>query len=174
MKNIDTYSWTNEKIEVRESLNGIGIFAKNRIKKEEIIVVFGGYVTDIKEAANLPECIWDNSLQISEELMIGIMKESEIEKACFFNHSCSPNAGFKGQIFLVAMRNIKKNEQVTFDYSMVLFRSRNGVNYKFDCNCGEKECRGSVTNNDWKKKEIQKKYKGYFQYFLEEKIRGNK
>ena len=71
------------------------------------------------------------------------------------------------------MRNIKKNEQITFDYAMTLFKSKNGPNYKLKCFCGEKNCRKFITNNDWKLKKLQKKYKGYFQYYLEEKIKNN-
>ncbi|MFZ2886144.1 MAG: SET domain-containing methyltransferase [Candidatus Moraniibacteriota bacterium] len=168
----DTFSWTNSEIEVRDIAKyGRGIFAKNEIKKGEMLAVFGGYVMNVKdEKNNLPDDINDNAVQISEDLVLGIKKESELEKACYFNHSCNPNAGFRGQIFLVAMKNIKKDEQVTFDYGTVLFRSKNGIDYQFDCACGKSECRKVITNNDWKIKKLQQKYKGYFQHYLEEKI----
>ncbi len=88
------------------------------------------------------------------------------------NHSCSPNAGFKGQIVLVAMHDIKKGEQITFDYATVLSKPR-GVDkeYEFKCNCGSVECRKSITWNDWKNPVLQKKYDGYFQWYLGEKIK---
>lgn len=99
------------------------------------------------------------------------MKKSQLENAVFFNHSCDPNSGFKGQMFLVAMRNIKKGEQVTFDYAMVLSKAKNVSFYKIKCFCGSKNCRGYVTEDDWKKPELQKKYDGYFQWYLQDKIK---
>jgi hypothetical protein len=41
---------------------------------------------------------------------------------------------------------------------------------KFLCNCGELNCRGEITASDWKIKELQIKYKGYFSYYVEKKI----
>jgi len=94
-----------------------------------------------------------------------------LEVASYFNHSCNPNAGFKGQIFLVAMRNIRKGEQITFDYGMVLHEIKNlDKQYKLKCYCGSKKCRRFITFNDWKKPELQKKYFGYFQLYLQEKL----
>ncbi|MBF0555917.1 MAG: SET domain-containing protein-lysine N-methyltransferase [Nitrospirae bacterium] len=47
-------------------------------------------------------------MQISNDCIIGVRSESEATAdGAFINHSCNPNAGFKGQIFLVAMRKIR-------------------------------------------------------------------
>ena len=63
-----------------------------------------------------------------------------------FNHSCDPNCGIRlnarGGHDFIAMRDIKANEEATFDYAM--------RNYAIDhfpgrCTCGEKTCRGSIT-----------------------------
>ncbi len=60
------------------------------------------------EEEKLPESIRDYGMQISEEFIIGIRSISEAKvDGTFINHSCNPNAGFKGQIFLVAMKNIR-------------------------------------------------------------------
>lgn len=171
----DIFSWTNPDTEVREiDRYGKGVFAKEDIKKGSLLAVFGGYVMDISYEELLPDSIKDNALQISENLVLGVKEESEVEVACYFNHSCDPNAGFKGQIFLVAMRDIEKDDQVTFDYGMVLFRSRYGNDYMFKCACGSAQCRGNITNNDWKMSTLREKYHGYFQYFLEEMIKMEK
>jgi len=63
-----------------------------------------------------------------------------------FNHSCDPNCGIRlnaqGGHDFIARRDIKANEEATFDYAM--------RNYRIDhfpglCMCGKKECRGSIT-----------------------------
>lgn len=68
-------------------------------------------------------------------------------------------------MFLVAMRDIEAGEQVCFDYGMVV-----SCAYHLDCQCGSSICRGVVTGNDWRLPELQARYEGYFQWYLQEKI----
>lgn len=155
----------NPKIEVRETEeHGRGVFANQKINKEEKLAIFGGYVISLEEEALLSGRASDSGVQISEDFVL-TSKENE-EDTDYFNHSCEPNAGFGGQIFLVAMRDIEVSEQITFDYAMALF----GDGYKMRCLCGVQKCRGYVTTEDWKLPELQDKYDGYFQYFLQETI----
>jgi hypothetical protein len=133
------------------------------------LVVCGGYIMTLAEEARLPEDIRDHGHQISDHLVMSLTTASEIDGSCYLNHSCEPNAGFKGQIFLVAMRDIAKGEEATFDYAMVL-RGKGARAYKLKCRCQTAACRGRVTDNDWKIPSLQQKYDGYFQWFLQEKI----
>lgn len=109
----------------------------------------------------------DLGLQISECLTLVHHRD---DPANFINHSCCPNAGIKGQIVLVAMREIEPNEEVTFDYAMCLHSSPGMQRYEIKCLCGMGKCRGIVTENDWQRKDLQKKYKGYFSWYLQEKV----
>jgi SET domain-containing protein len=169
MKNV--FSWMNPKLEVRETEKmGKGIFAKKKIKKDEILAIFGGYIVSAKDEEKLPAEFRDHGVQISEDFILTVKKKSEIESGGYFNHSCNPNAGYNGQIFLVSMREIKINEEITFDYGMVLHKSKNRKAYKIKCLCGSENCRGYITDYDWKLKELQKKYEGYFQWYLQKKI----
>ena len=74
------------------------------------------------------------------------------------NHSCHPDCGIHlnetGAHDFVAMRDIKVNEEITFDYAMRNY----GIDYfPIHCMCGSKECRGVITGwkdlSDKKKKE---------------------
>lgn len=168
------FHWTNPKlIKGRVSNYGNGIFARKEVKKGEMCAIFGGHVVSLRDEMKLPSEYNDTGIQISNEFVISTMLDKEL--ADNFNHSCEPNAGIKGQIFLQAMRNIKKGEQVTFDYATCLFNNpKVGFFYKTRCFCGSKICRGYITGNDWKKPELQKKYAGYFQWYLQEKINNIK
>jgi hypothetical protein len=109
--------------------------------------------------------------QINENFVIGMRNEEDIQPADHVNHSCDPNCGFKGQIRLVTMRDISVGEEITFDYAMVLCATKeNGLQYEMNCRCGSKNCRKFVTADDWKSLDLQKKYHGYFQEYLTEKI----
>lgn len=163
-KKTQFYSWMNPKLEAfKTKETGMGVFAKNDIKKDEILAVFGGYVMTLKEETLLPKKISDLAHQISNDFVIGINAKENYGPSDCFNHSCEPNAGFDGQIFLVAMRDIEIGEQVTFDYAMTIGGTEP---YKLECMCGLDTCRKIITNLDWKKKSLQRKYSGYFQLYI--------
>jgi uncharacterized protein len=166
------HSWLNPKLEVRKfEGGGRGVFAKESIGVGEKLAIFGGHIMRINEEPEFLEDQKDLAHQIDEQFVMGTKYENEIEDTDYFNHSCSPNAGFKGQIFLVAMRNIEPDEEITFDYAMVIHKPKDSTFiYQFRCHCGSPDCRGQVTFDDWKSPEIQKRYDGYFSWYLQEKI----
>lgn len=165
------FHWINPKLKVRKtSKRGFGTFASRDLKKGELLIVSGGYVMPLRDEERLPDNLGDNGVQITENLSICVAKREELGGINFLNHSCNPNVGIRGQIFWVAMRRIKKGEEVTCDYAMALCRSKNAKPYRLKCLCGKKNCRGVITDDDWKNRELQRKYDGYFQYFLQERI----
>ena len=103
-------------------------------------------------------------LQVDEEVYI-LTAEKKEPHDCF-NHSCEPNLGFAGQISLVAMRDIEAGEELTFDYAM----SDGGPYDEFECQCGSPYCRRKVTGNDWKLRELWRRYDGYFSPYLARRI----
>ena len=166
------HSLLNQKCEVRVTKTGRCVFAKTMIYAGERVAVFGGHV--------MPACAepllrggGDYALQIDDDLVIGTKNENEIEDTDFFDHCCEPNAGFRGQIFLVAMRDILPDEKIRFDYAMCL-HSVKGSSYQFQCECGASSCRRMVTDNDWRIPALQARYKGWFQWYLQEKINNLK
>lgn len=171
MKENFKFHWLNPKVEARKTEQcGDGLFAKQKIKKGERVLIVGGYILTVEEEANLVGKCQDSGVQITKDLVICTTTEKEYGGYSFLNHRCEPNAGFSGQIFLVAMRDIEKNEEITIDYAMVLHKASKGPTYKLKCLCGAKKCRGTISENDWKNKDLQKKYKGYFQPYLQNEI----
>jgi hypothetical protein len=163
------HSWLHPCLEERPVSYGKGIFAKSGIASGTLLWISGGHVMRVEDEPAFPDGRSDLAMQIHDDFCLGPLLPEEIEAAESINHSCDPNAGFQGQIFLVAMRDIKADEQVCFDYAMVL----NSLNYRFDCRCGAKNCRGTISGEDWKRPDLQKRYVGYFQWYLERRIREN-
>jgi hypothetical protein len=123
----------------------------------------------INEIHHLPEHLQDHAMQIEERFVLG--SRSTTEDTDFLNHSCDPNAGFKGQIFLVAMRPILAGEEVTFDYAMVVSESvGSDIVFQMNCRCGAPTCRRVITEHDWKRADLRNRYQGYFSEYLREKI----
>ena len=163
-------NWLNPKIEPKKSdKEGNGEFAIEEIKKGEILAIFGGHVITREERNNLPENIRYLSLGIDDEMFIGPKLIEELDDADWFNHSCDPNAGLKGQIILVAMRDIESGEEITFDY-VISCSQKGDKRVLFNCECGVENCRKEITNLDWKNPKLQQKYKGYFSYFVQRNI----
>lgn len=158
------FSWLNTKLEVHETATcGKGVFAKSAIACGERLVFLGGVVMRATE-----EC-GDYGVQVAEDLVL-VSPDAE-DAGNFFNHSCDPNAGFKGQIVLVAMRPIQPGEEITFDYAMCLHPAPGVPRYEMQCQCSKPNCRKVITEDDWQIPDLQRRYDGYFQWYLQEKIR---
>ncbi len=151
---------------------GFGVFANQNIKKGDILFVMGGYILTIDDENSLKGIVADKPIEISEDFSIGPRKPSDIAKMPqhYVNHSCAPNTGFKGQLFMVAMKNIKPDEEIVYDYAMIMHTNeRSNSLFTFNCVCGSKACRKIVGERDWLLPELQEKYNGYFQYYRQEK-----
>jgi len=177
MKSISNaiYSWMNPKLEIRETGKiGKGVFVKDGpIEKGEMLFVMGGSILTIEDENQLRGVVADKPIEISEHFSIGPRNAAELKRMPqhYVNHSCNPNAGFKGQIFMVTMRQITAAEEITYDYAMTMHSSPESTSFfTMDCQCGQPNCRGLITEDDWQRPELQRRYDGYFQWFLQEKL----
>ena len=66
----------------------------------------------------------------------------------WINHSCAPNVEAddeSGQVYLLALRNIKPGDELFFDYGLVIEeRYTPALKKRFECRCGAKTCRGTM------------------------------
>ncbi len=102
------YSWLSPKLGVRPlpHKGGCGIVAAAPLAKGELLVVWGGRVIPAAELdPTLPD-FTRRVLQIEEDLFL--FNPLPDDPADCFNHSCEPNAGFCGQVALVALRGYSR------------------------------------------------------------------
>lgn len=161
--------WLSPKTEIKKSpICAVGVFAKSPIKAGEVIRVTGGLVlpkTDADKYNKLLNYEVDNIfLDISDDFAIAPTRE-DLRKTATINHSCNPNAGFLDSITIVAIKNIKVGEEITWDYA---FSQTTFVT--FDCKCNHHTCRKTITPDDWKIKSIQQNYLPYFSPYIKAKI----
>lgn len=160
-----THSYLNPKCEIRtNSRGGCSVYTVVPIPKGELVSMWGGTIVHETQLDRSMPRFTERVIQVDEELYL-LTAEDKEPNDCF-NHSCEPNLGFTGQIGLMAMRDIKAGEQLTFDYAM----SDGGPYDEFDCQCGMPTCRHKVTGNDWKRPELWLKYEGYFSPYLARRI----
>jgi SET domain-containing protein len=158
-------SYISPKIVIYKSeIHGSGMFAKNNIRKGEIVFIKGGYILTKEELFSTEKI--GSYLPIDDDYFIGSRnKDEEDGIKLFVNHSCKPNCGLRGEITFVAMRDVRKGEELTCDYAMI-----DDDDYEFACHCGSEHCRKKITGFDWKIKYLQRKYSGYFARYLIDKI----
>ena len=156
-------SYLSPRIESRVIDGSRSAFASLPIRKGDVIAVWGGQVVPRESFELLPASVQQISVQIEDDLYLAPTREGPDE---WINHSCEPNAGLRGQIALVAMRDIAPGEQVCYDYAMT-----DGSSYdEFSCACGSSLCRGHVTGNDWSLPALWERYEGYFSPYLQHRI----
>ena len=147
-------------------IHGRGLFAREPFAEGEVVCVKGGYVFDRETLGSMPGWYASAEVQVAEDLFIGPLAEGEREGSMIFsNHSCEPNIGVRGQIVFVALRAVAAGEELTHDWA-----TTDDDDYVLECRCGAPGCRRVVTGRDWRRPELQEKYRGHFSAYLAEKI----
>ena len=139
---------------------GLGVFAGRPFQAGEWILTAVGQLVSEQTMFSI-QVDWDWHLDVEPP-------------ARFLNHSCNPNAGvrMKEQLtpMFIALREIAKDEEITFDYAMTEFMHypRNDPRLEFDlsCACGSPECRGKMGYYSELSEELKQKYQGFFAPYL--------
>ena len=161
-------SFISSKLEAKRlpEKGNYGVFACQPIAQGERLLVWGGDIITRPQIDLLPYPLQACVMQVEESVYLAPREYDEPETADYVNHSCNPNAGFDGQIVLVAMRDIEPGEEICMDYAMC-----DGSPYdEFECRCGSENCRGHITGNDWQRPELQARYHKYFMPYLQRRI----
>jgi hypothetical protein len=143
------------------AIQGKGLFAAEDLKAGEVT-----WRQDpdqsryhIGEIRNWPkekqEKFFRLAYQVGEDWYHGPVDGSEFDPADFMNHSCDPNTWFIDDATMVARRDIKKSEEITYDYAA----SEIEENFVLPCNCGAQDCRKLVRGSDYRlDATLQQKY----------------
>ena len=140
---------------------GKGLFAKTNIRKNEKIFVVKGKIIkeDMYYAGPYHKC-GPRWLAIGRSKWVSPLRNNPW---WFINHSCRPNAGLKGSVTVIAMRNITKGEQITIDYSI----TEDDPYWKMECECGNNDCRKIIRSIRFLPEKNFEKYKPFITKFLQ-------
>lgn len=140
-------------LEVRPTRFGKGVFAKKEFKIGEKILQFRGRIysrRDYLSKVNPEKCHY---MQIGTDVFLGPTTSPDN----FVNHCCEPNAGIKihkGKAFLVAIKTIAIEQEITFDYSTSMAEDH----WEMDCACGVPSCRSRVRDFKYLPLALQQHY----------------
>lgn len=145
-------------ISIRKSkIQGRGVFAEKNFKKGEKILPIKGPV--IIYSASPDRRIGQDWLNVGLNKWKIAPHNSPWN---FLNHSCRPNAGLEGSNAVVAIRPVKKNEEITLDYSF----TESYKAWSMRCQCGLPECRKIIRSIQFLPDNLFNKYKRYTSAFL--------
>jgi len=94
--------------------------------------------------------------------------------AKYLNHSCNPNVGVmstaSGLPEFYALRDISKDEEITFDYAMTEYmhypRQNSDEDFDLVCHCKAENCRGRLGYYSELDESLKEQYAGYFADYL--------
>lgn len=139
---------------VAETENGRGVFAGRNFEKGETVIKFEGKLFTEDELPEPYNEVEDHYMQIGKGLYLG--PSGKVDD--FFNHSCDPNSGVRiggDNALLFAVREIKKGEEITWDYSTTIVGEDD---WALDCNCGSKNCRKKISDFKYLPADVREKY----------------
>jgi len=168
-------SWFSPKIAIGESaLHGRGTFVTEAVAVGEVVEVWGEqvagkttvtYTSDLQAVASARR---DGKVVMQWDEDLFSIEDEGADDGYFLNHSCESSLGFKDAFTLVARRAIAPGEEVTLDY--VLFEADEAFVAEWRCACGSAYCRGTIRGTDWRRGDVQARYRGYFSPLLGKRI----
>ena len=157
-----------ENVEVRDTnKKGKGIFAIRNLKKGEKILYFSGKVVEVENPEEYSEEVREHwhPIDFKENKTVYILPE---EPWKYLNHSCEPNAGVKNDRDLVAIKDIKKGDEICIDYSTLFLEG-----WEMKCECGSKNCRKMISSFDKLDPKDQERLKDYISSYVKKKYKKN-
>ncbi len=145
---------TSKNISVKKSNTGKGVFVKKDFMKGETLFEIKGKLITCEEDDNLDEETRSNTIRFNRDKFLS----PKGNLGNFTNHSCHPNSKIvkrKNKLYIVSITDIKKGDEITFDYSTVL--ARDDV-WTMKCRCGEHVCRKVVKKFNSLPAKIKKEY----------------
>lgn len=149
----------NKIIVKKSKIHGKGVFATKNLKKGTKIIEYIGEKIPKEEGDRRAAVSLKNSKKdpnAGATYIFELNKKYDIDgnvsknKARFINHSCSPNCKIeiiKDHIWIISKRNIKKGEELNYNYSYSVEDCLEHL-----CKCGSKNCVGYIVDPSEKKK----------------------
>jgi uncharacterized protein len=140
---------------------GKSIFANQNIQKDEIVFTIQGPIVKKPSIYTVP---------IDHDLYVDPSSPGK-----FLNHSCEPTCGIKNKTQVIAMHDLRKDDEITIDYAMIVPQyDEKKLKQNITCHCGSKKCRGEFGSYKALPANLRQKYKGYISDYLFDEEEINK
>lgn len=126
---------------------GKGLFATSDISAGTVVIPIKGKKLKFRQTTILGN-------KESYPLQTDVDEYVLSDPFAFCNHSCEPNCGLNADLELYALRDIKKGEELYWDYSTSMLERH----WEMPCHCGSVKCRKLIRDFDKLPQEIQFRY----------------
>ena len=143
---------SSRKLVVRRSgVHGKGVFAAQPLRAGERLLEYKGQRISWKEAVRRhPHNPDEPNHTFYFALEDGRVIDGNVDgnSARWINHSCAPNCEAEkidGRVFMQALRDISADEELFYDYGLVIDERRTKkLQKEYACRCGARKCRGTM------------------------------
>ena len=142
----------------KSNIDNRGVYAAKNIKAGKIIIYYKGKIITKKETEKNPKYDNDKAIYLFNlNNRYDLDGDFEYNDARLINHTCNPNCEVAGKglkLWIFALRDIKKGEELSYDYGFGY-----DENYKdFVCKCGAQNCCGYIVREGsrWRIKKTKK------------------
>jgi len=161
-----------KKFLIKKSKTGKGLFAAKNIKKEEKL-----FSIDLTKQKSYSR---KETAELNSEHCDYVGRGRYVisfHPYSYINHSCSPNILVKHRTIaksdFYAMRDIKKEEELTYDYGANALDQFGKSFWVMKCRCRSKNCREKIPGDFFKQPiKIQKKYFKYLPTSIKRKYKS--
>jgi hypothetical protein len=166
-----TEVWIDPRLGVLESpIEGRGLFFTESLAAGTVVVGLGGRLVSsaelselIREADADPSASYVDTITVYDDAHLVLPSHTPIH---FGNHSCDPTLWHVGPYELATRRAVLAGEEATTDYGT----TSGAEGFQMTCRCGAAACRAVVTSVDWKRVELQERYRGHWVPALQKRI----
>ena len=128
----------------KSNIDNKGLYASKNIKAKQIVIHYKGKLVTKKEVEKNPKFDNDKAIYLfNVNNRYDLDGDFEYNDARLINHSCNPNCEVDGKglkLWIFALRDIKKDEELSYDYGFGYDKD-----YKqFVCKCGANNCVGYI------------------------------
>lgn len=166
--------WIDERLVVRESpIAGRGLFFTEDLAAGTVVMRLGGRLVSSAELDSLmaatiadPAAPYVDTITVVEDAHLVLPPMTLVH---FGNHSCDPTLWHVGPYELATRREVRRGEEATIDYG-----TQSGAGgLMMACRCGSTECRGEITSDDWRRPDLQDRYRGHWVPALQQRIEAS-
>ena len=143
----------------KSRIEGRGAFATRLIAKGELICFMREKeisVSQLKRLYTRGRERYSDPLQVRESRYVDLDKPYVL-----INHSCSPDATILTGRRLTAVKDIKPEEEIVYDYSFTEWSNdrvwKGWKDWTIPCHCGSSHCRGSIEEFQFLPQGVQKR-----------------
>ncbi|MBI4090793.1 MAG: SET domain-containing protein [Candidatus Komeilibacteria bacterium] len=142
----------------RSKIAGLGVVAGKDFKKGKLVTTVRGPVRYIR--VETKKQAQKHAVWIGRTKYTWFDPRPPLHR---LNHSCDPNTGIRGKTRMYALRDIKKGEEITIDYSTIEPQPL----WSMPCSCRTKKCRKVVRSIEFLPYTTYRKYLPYIPTYFQ-------